>query len=257
MEEYISPVPWWEYSQIQWPFCWFGGRISQFRNYKTCSGWDFSVASQTSERWHDVPHGVACGGRQEEGVRRGKEVPPWPTASALLAGRWTLKATSSPTGTFLDPLEATLLAPLATLPQHGPCVLLLQTLLPITHGPVQCPHGLHQGVFIHSLPSLDAKWHELHQPLTSKESSRSLHPASPQECRQPIYLLLLVLCIFLGVNQVSPHKSALPQLQQCTSSSLNNPLGVTRHQGTSEGVEVHIMATVLTQENPPETNTNL
>ena len=44
MEEYISPVPRWEYGQILWPFCWFGGKISQFRNYKTRSGWDFSVA---------------------------------------------------------------------------------------------------------------------------------------------------------------------------------------------------------------------
>lgn len=34
------------------------------------------LPSQTSERWHDVPHGVARGERQEEGVRRGKEVPP-------------------------------------------------------------------------------------------------------------------------------------------------------------------------------------
>lgn len=107
------------------------------------------LPSETSGRWHNVPHGVARGERWEKGIRRDKEVPPWPTASALLVGRWTLRATSR-TGAFLDPLEVILLARLATLPQHGPWILLLWALLPMTHGPVQCPHRLHQ-VTPHSL----------------------------------------------------------------------------------------------------------
>lgn len=92
-------------------------------------------------------------------------------------------------------------------------------------------------------------WRSPHTPL---------HPTSPQECKQPNSCCSQSSACFLRLNQVPHPTSALPQLQQYTSSSLNDPLeSPVSLGGPPESKEIHIMTTVLTQENPPETNITL
>ena len=210
------------------------------------------LPSQTSGRWHDVPQGVACGERQEEGVRRDKEVPPWPTASALLAGRWTLKATSSRTGAFLDPLEVILLACLATIPQHGPWILLLWALLPMTHGPVQCPHR-HPQVIPHSLLTFSRSSMAWGQPISDLQEVLMLPSSHKSPGVQATHLPAAPGPLHLSWGESGPPTPSQLFPIKLSERSPGSHLSL----GDLRGQEIHIMKTVLTQENPPETNTTL
>lgn len=95
------PVPRWEYGQILWPFCWFGGKSPNLEIIRHVQGETSLLPSQTSGRWHDVPHGNVG---DYKGVRRDKEVPPWHSLLSWMVGGH--RATSSHTGAFLDPLRS-------------------------------------------------------------------------------------------------------------------------------------------------------